>query len=139
MCDSPDEFYEIVRQKAECLGLHDSTQNLSGGQPPLHEEVRAWLNIYDGQGLGYGICTQEELEFLYEVSSQTGISLDPVYSGKAFFTFCTRLMKDMPEVFKPGDKVLFVHTGGSMGSYAKEAQLLPLVTHPTTGQCIQPL
>ena len=34
-------------------------------------------------GLGYAQSTEEELKFITEVSRQTGVVLDPVYSGKA--------------------------------------------------------
>jgi hypothetical protein len=127
VCDSPDEFYEVVRHKAECLGLKGKGASSSPDKLPLHDEVRSWLTIHDAQGLGYSLSTPEELQFLYDVSSQTGIVLDPVYSGKALFKLCTDLVKTKSEVFRPGQRVLFVHTGGAMGNYAKKDQLLPLI------------
>lgn len=154
VCDSPDDFYEVVRHKAESLGLKSlglkqglggaasngeaaeaevaaaaegSEKDNSGARPPLYDEVRSWLSIYDGQGLGYSKSTAEELQFLFDVSSQTGISLDPVYSGKALYKLCADLVMSKPETFMPGHKVLFVHTGGALGNYSKGDQLLPLM------------
>lgn len=137
VCDSPDEFYEVVRHKAELLGLHRAAapeQSSSSaapvqeaGLPPLHDEVRRWLTIHDAQGLGYSQSTAQELQFLYDVSRQTGVALDPVYSGKALFKLCTELITSQPEVFRAGQRVLFVHTGGALGTYAKQDQLLPLM------------
>jgi len=130
VCDSPDEFYEVVRHKAESLGLTGQKQEgFVGdfGAPPLHNDVRRWLSIHDAQGLGYSLSSPEELQFLYDVSSQTGMVLDPVYSGKALFKLCTDLVKSQPEVFRPGHRVLFVHTGGALGNYAKGDQLLTLM------------
>jgi 1-aminocyclopropane-1-carboxylate deaminase/D-cysteine desulfhydrase-like pyridoxal-dependent ACC family enzyme len=127
VCDSPDEFYEVVRHKAEALGLQGETQTEGERLPPLHEEVRSWLKVWDGQGEGYAQASEAELQFLLDVSSQTGVALDPVYSGKALFAFCTSLLPAHPEVFRPGHKVLFVHTGGALGNYSKSDQLLPLL------------
>ena len=76
-----------------------------------------------------------------QVSRQTGILLDPVYSGKALFTLATQLLKTQPDVFKPGHRVLFIHTGGALGCYAKEDQLLPLLAASASAQggIIEPL
>lgn len=65
--------------------------------------------------------------YMCQMSSQTGVLLDPVYSGKALFTLASRLLASLPGVFLPGQRVLFVHTGGALGCYAQEAGLLPLV------------
>lgn len=141
VCDSPDEFYEVVRDKAESLGLAGQGLGEVGGAlspPPLHDDVRRWLSIHDAQGLGYSLSSPDELQFLYDVSSQTGMVLDPVYSGKALFKLCTDLVKSQPEVFRPGQRVLFVHTGGALGNYSKGDQLLPLMR--ADSQChVEPL
>ncbi|KAJ1393421.1 tryptophan synthase beta subunit-like PLP-dependent enzyme [Ochromonadaceae sp. CCMP2298] len=43
VCDSPDVFYEHVRDVAVELGL----------DPALLGDVRSWLKVYEGQGVGY--------------------------------------------------------------------------------------
>ena len=49
------------------------------------------------------------------MAEKEGIFLDPVYTGKAF----AGLMQMANEGrFKPGEKVLFVHTGGAGGLFA---------------------
>jgi D-cysteine desulfhydrase len=127
VCDSPDEFYQIISDLAEGLGLDTSSPGTLGN-------AREWIQIHQGKGNGYAISTPEELEFLYQVSSSSGVILDPVYSGKGLFYFCEYL-RASPERFRKGDKVLFVHTGGLYGLYANEGQLLPLL--PT--DFVQPL
>lgn len=74
------------------------------------------LDIIDGhKGRGYGLSTQEELDFLTEVSLQTGIMLDPVYTGKAVKGLVHELQHN-PDMFK-GHRVLYLHTGGVFGLY----------------------
>ncbi|PPR81167.1 hypothetical protein GOBAR_AA39549 [Gossypium barbadense] len=77
------------------------------------------------KGLGYAINTSEELKFVKEVATATGVVLDPVYSGKAAYG----MMKDMAENPSKweGRKVLFVHTGGFLGLFDKVDQMAPLV------------
>lgn len=72
------------------------------------------------------MSTPEELDFLYHISSTTGIILDPVYSGKGLYYFY-QYLRATPEVINPNDRILFVHTGGLYGLYAQEDQLLPLM------------
>ena len=80
------------------------------------------LRLEDRVGLGYAQSTEEELAFLTEVAQATGVVLDPVYSGKA----ALGMVEDLKARPVAG-RVLFVHTGGLLGLYAKEAQLQPLL------------
>ena len=51
--------------------------------------------------------------------------LDPVYTGKALHGLLAEMAAAPGEW--AGRRVLFVHTGGLLGMYDKEAQLAPLV------------
>lgn len=75
-------------------------------------------------GLGYASSTEEELEFIVEVSKATGVVLDPVYSGKA----ARGMVQDIAAKSADGKKrkVLFIHTGGLLGLYEKADQLAPI-------------
>ncbi len=53
-----------------------------------------------------------------------GVILDPVYSGKAVYQMVQQMQAE-PDAWR--GKVLFVHTGGLLGTYDKTAQLQPLV------------
>uniref|UniRef100_A0A803N899 D-cysteine desulfhydrase n=1 Tax=Chenopodium quinoa TaxID=63459 RepID=A0A803N899_CHEQI len=106
VCDDPDYFYNFVQ------GLLDG--------------LKAGISSRDiVKGLGYAINTQEELNFVKEIASATGVVLDPVYSGKAAFG----LMKDMtenPEKWQ-GRRILFIHTGGLLGLFDKTSELAAMV------------
>ncbi|KAL6595070.1 hypothetical protein ACP70R_048173 [Stipagrostis hirtigluma subsp. patula] len=85
-----------------------------------HDIVR----VENAKGLGYGMNTAEELQFVKDIASATGIVLDPVSSGKA----ALRMLKDMagnPDRWN-GRKILFIHTGGLLGLYDKVDQLSSL-------------
>uniref|UniRef100_A0A0E0GDG4 Tryptophan synthase beta chain-like PALP domain-containing protein n=1 Tax=Oryza nivara TaxID=4536 RepID=A0A0E0GDG4_ORYNI len=76
------------------------------------------------KGLGYAMNTAEELKFVKDIATATGIVLDPVYSGKAAYG----MLKDMganPAKWE-GRKILFVHTGGLLGLYDKVDELSSL-------------
>lgn len=138
VCDSPDEFYGVIHSLAVELGLRgqtDSTANDTAPSPLTVDEVKTWLSIYDGQGLGYAVSTDEELKFIAEVSAASGIGFDPVYSGKALYTLFKTIQtqelgngEGRATVFSPGCKILFIHTGGMLGMYDKAEQILPFVT-----------
>ncbi|XP_030939779.1 bifunctional D-cysteine desulfhydrase/1-aminocyclopropane-1-carboxylate deaminase, mitochondrial-like [Quercus lobata] len=111
VCDDPDYFYDFVQ------GLLDG---LEAGVDS-HDIV----NIQNAKGLGYAINTPEELKFVKEVTSATGVVLDPVYSGKAAYG----MIKDMTENPKKweGRKILFIHTGGLLGLFDKIEEMNSLV------------
>ncbi|MCP4632727.1 MAG: D-cysteine desulfhydrase family protein [candidate division Zixibacteria bacterium] len=74
------------------------------------------INIIDGYvGAGYALSRPEELQLICNLSKTTGILLDPVYTGKAFYGMRDLLIKR----YIPKDsKVLFMHTGGLWGLMA---------------------
>lgn len=117
VCDSPAVFYEHVREVANDLGI---SREIFG-------DVEEWCTVYAGQGIGYAKSTPEELNYMVSVSRKTGIILDPVYSGKALYHFVQVVMKENPEIFLPGQKVLYIHTGGVFGMYDKLPQLETLL------------
>jgi D-cysteine desulfhydrase len=70
--------------------------------------------IEDYVGEGYALNVKEELEFIKAFTSQTGILLDPVYTGKAMFGFLDMLKKGE---FSKKENVIFLHTGGGFGLF----------------------
>lgn len=132
VCDSPDYFYVHIEETARDLGI-----DISALGP-----VREWLHIHHGEGLGYARSTSEELSYLIKVAQSTGIILDPVYSGKGLYHFVHKVLRADPtatggnaagdaqhpsKLFVAGQKVLYIHTGGTVGLYDKEEQMLPLL------------
>lgn len=103
VCDTPKIFYDHIRATAAALGAN----------PAEVGDPESWLRIHDGQGLGYSMSSPEELRFITGVSAATGVVLDPVYSGKALFNFIDVAAAN-PDLYRRGQSVLFIHTGGGM-------------------------
>jgi 1-aminocyclopropane-1-carboxylate deaminase len=61
---------------------------------------------------GYAKTTPELIAFIKTFIAETGILIDPVYTGKMLYA-----VYDLAEkgVFKPGERVLAIHTGGLWG------------------------
>ena len=80
------------------------------------------MKIFDDYvGEGYSIPTEGMAEAVRTFARIEGILLDPVYTGKAAHGLLDLIQKGH---FKEGEKVLFLHTGGSPGLYAYQDVLL---------------
>ncbi len=66
-------------------------------------------------GAGYGIPADSTLEAVRTMAELEGILLDPVYTGK---TFAGMLGLVREGVFRAGQRVVFLHTGGSSALFA---------------------
>ncbi len=80
------------------------------------QSVRPLFKVVDDQvGEGYGIPTAAGLEAISTLARNEGVLTDPVYTGKALAGLC----KDVRQgVYKPGDPVIFLHTGGTPANFA---------------------
>jgi D-cysteine desulfhydrase len=86
------------------------------------EPVPGELNIFDDYvGPGYSLPTEAMAEAVRVFARTEGILLDPVYTGKAAAGLLDLIQKGH---FKRGEKVLFLHTGGSPGLYAYQDVIL---------------
>ncbi len=83
----------------------EQTQKLQAG---------GWGNIVavnaDFDFGGYAKMNAELMQVLKNFVAQTGIMFDPVYTGKALFAL---------NALKPEGKVVFLHTGGTMGIFSE--------------------
>lgn len=61
---------------------------------------------------GYAKTDEELLTFIKKFSSSCGILIEPVYTGKMFFSLFDLISKDH---FNRGSKILAIHTGGLSG------------------------
>jgi D-cysteine desulfhydrase len=78
------------------------------------------LVILDGYSTeGYKNISSDKLKLIKKFAQQTGIILDPAYTGKAFNAFYDYFLFE-----KSNRKVLFVHTGGIFGVFGKRQQYL---------------
>lgn len=117
VCDSPAYFYSYIQSLFDGLG---ATPEACGGAA-----LSDMLRVVDVKGAGYAISSEDELRTIQRVAIDTGVLLDPVYTGKAVHG----LLQDMaraPDQWR-GRRVLFVHTGGLLGMYDKLDQLQGLV------------
>ncbi len=102
-----------AEQEANVHALAVRTASLLGMQGEVPRgSVRAldrWV------GGGYSIPTDEMIEAVRLLARLEGVLLDPVYTGKAMAGLIGLVREG---AFKPGEAVLFVHTGGSPALYA---------------------
>jgi 1-aminocyclopropane-1-carboxylate deaminase len=61
---------------------------------------------------GYGKVTTEFIEWMNWFYAQTGIPLDPIYTGKMVFGVMDLIQRNY---FPPNSKILMIHTGGLQG------------------------
>lgn len=61
---------------------------------------------------GYAKHTDELISFINDFNKQTGVLLDPVYTGKMMFGVLDLIKKDF---FEENTKILAIHTGGIQG------------------------
>ncbi|ATA68865.1 1-aminocyclopropane-1-carboxylate deaminase [Capnocytophaga cynodegmi] len=71
-----------------------------------------WRLIHDYNFGGYAKVSDELISFLNNFNKKTGISLDPIYTGKMIFAIFALSNKNF---FKPNTKILAIHTGGLQG------------------------
>ncbi|XP_030838186.1 bifunctional D-cysteine desulfhydrase/1-aminocyclopropane-1-carboxylate deaminase, mitochondrial [Strongylocentrotus purpuratus] len=102
-CKDQMFFYDLGDKTLQSLGLQDADGAGVKAVDIMHirDEV---------VGIGYAVNTSEELECIEQVAMNTGILVDPVYSGKATYHLL-KLMNEKPGTFK-GKQILFIHTGG---------------------------
>jgi D-cysteine desulfhydrase len=78
------------------------------------------INMLDGYvGRGYAMSRPEELNLIHDVARRTGVILDPVYNGKAFYGLMEECGKG---TFQRGSNILFLHSGGIFGLFPKKRE-----------------
>ena len=70
---------------------------------------------------GYGVITDAEREAIRLLARFEGIIADPVYTGRALAGLIDLVRQG---VYGPGETVLFWHTGGVAGLFARAAELM---------------
>lgn len=91
-----------------------SIQNEISQHMELHQiQSRGAVRILDQYHFGgYAKHKPELLDFMLDFFAQTGIALDPVYTGKMMFGILDQVKKG---AFSPGSNILAMHTGGLQG------------------------
>ena len=81
---------------------------------------KSQLEIVDGYSTeGYKNISDDKLKLIKNFARDTGILLDPAYTGKAFCAYNDIILKK-----RKGMKVIFLHTGGIYGAFAKRNEYL---------------
>jgi D-cysteine desulfhydrase len=101
--------HKLAQDVAELLGIR-------GGVPR-----EAVIALGDWVGPGYSLPSPEMVEAVTMVARVEGILLDPVYTGKAMAGLIGLVRRG---VFRKGERVLFLHTGGAPALYAYQQVLL---------------
>lgn len=96
----------LTAQTLELMGLDPA--RLSGD---------AVVAFDDQVGRGYGYPTDETLDAIRLMANKEGVLLDPVYSGKGFAGLIAMIRRGE---LKRGERVVFLHTGGSAALPAYE-------------------
>jgi len=107
-----DDVLEIAKATDEALGL---------GLGILPDDV----TVFDEYlGEGYGAVDRAVAETIRLVFQTEGIVLDPVYTAKAMIG-----LRDLIRTgfFKPADKVVFVHTGGTPALFPNREKIFDLL------------
>lgn len=80
---------------------------------PELNNFRLHLDYHFG---GYAKTKPELITFINKFCAETGILIEPVYTGKLFYAVYDLIEK---EYFNEGDRILIVHTGGLTGFLGK--------------------
>lgn len=108
--DQQEEMvYNLVRETAKKVGINHS----------IPRDAVVCLDQYVGPG--YSLPTPQMAEAVRLLARTEGILLDPVYSGKTMAGMIGMIREG---VLKKGQKVLFIHTGGSPALYAYMKEVL---------------
>lgn len=81
----------------------------------------SWELVTDYHFGGYGKVNEQLVTFINDFFDETGILLDPVYTGKMFFGVIDLINKGW---FPANAKVLLIHTGGLQGIAGMNKELI---------------
>jgi len=101
--DAPPLIAKIANMAAKILGLD------------IQVKASEIISYSDYVGRGYGQITQEGIKAIKVVAEREGILLDPVYTGKSMSGLIDHIEQGK---IKAGEKVIFLHTGGSPALFA---------------------
>lgn len=77
-----------------------------------NDQFNNWQINNDYHFGGYAKVKPELLDFIKKTEKELGLMLDPVYTGKMLYGVIDMIEKGR---FKPGSKILTIHTGGLQG------------------------
>jgi L-cysteate sulfo-lyase len=109
----PEDLAKVANRTAELLGLP-------------HRLTAADMDYTEEQiGAGYALPTPGSREALKLLATREGVLLDPTYSAKAMAGLIADVRRGR---FKPGEAVIFIHTGGTPVVFAVADEVLAACT-----------
>ncbi|WP_040398400.1 1-aminocyclopropane-1-carboxylate deaminase/D-cysteine desulfhydrase [Cesiribacter andamanensis] len=99
--------FPVLRGSSYLKGAVDALTEAYNGQ--CYQNYQLMPDYHFG---GYAKWTPELINFINLFRDKTGIPLDPIYTGKMMFGLYDLVKKGW---FKPGTRLLAIHTGGLQG------------------------
>ncbi len=91
---------------------HVLEQEVSKLLGPQTGEQTNWNIIYDYHFGGFAKSSPELNRFIDDFEQQTGIPLEPIYTGKMLFGLFDMIVRGR---IRPGEKLIAIHSGGLQG------------------------
>lgn len=110
-------FLTGPEMKERIIMLANKTLQLLDPKLKVNEKRIEVFGDYSTEG--YKSISDDKLVLIKQFARQTGIVLDPAYTGKAFKAYADNFLKQGTT-----SKVLFLHTGGLFGVFPKRKQYL---------------
>jgi D-cysteine desulfhydrase family pyridoxal phosphate-dependent enzyme len=116
--------HTAAESRADIERLVAESATVLGATPPPLDHVR----VTDASvGPGYGVPTEEVWHALRLFARTEGITLDPVYTGKAAATLVHAVRSGE---ISPDETVIFLHTGGLPGLFGYAPELVEAASVP---------
>lgn len=96
---------QYLLNEIDTLLKSTSVSNVGSNLNPSNVNFEVLWNEHHG---GYAKKTAELIEFISKFNAERDFVIEPIYSGKMFFTF----YKYFSSLIEPNSKVVLIHTGG---------------------------
>lgn len=124
---NPSNSKRAGKSRAQVLGfkalkghvsLADDISTMLAGETGV--DAVPWQLIDEFHCGGFAKITPELVTFMQQWQQQTGIALEPLYTGKMLFGLCELVERGF---FAAGTKIVAVHTGGMQGLRGMQARI----------------
>ncbi|MBU2870316.1 pyridoxal-phosphate dependent enzyme [Colwellia sp. E2M01] len=90
----------------------------------IHKQHNNWQLLTEFHRGGYGKFSDNDAQRIIAFNQETGITFEPVYSGKMILALLDLLEQGY---FKPGERIVLLHTGGlqGLGGLLEQGRLNP--------------
>ena len=102
----------ILQRTKEVLKLLDCPH------APLDDDIKVYDEVFKP---GYGLLNDQVREAIKLAAHKEALLLDPVYTGRSMAGLIDLVRRG---IISKGDRVLFVHTGGTPGIFAYQSELM---------------